>query len=407
MNVIWVTPEYPDPSATGGSAHEFEIIRHLCDDHRIHVIVAMIGETPSSALTDLGVQVTRIPFVAHASPTSKLGVAKALVRAEPTIQYWLFRERLPAIRRAIAAANGDRVDLVHATHGELAPVLTAAPGGTALLLFDSYVRYKQQEFALERVPRRRLKIRIELSRAKSWERRWYQGVDGLAAVTPEDAAVSAALLGRDVNVLPNPIADEFFDPPSTPRESSLVTFVGSLLYPPNSDAINWLTREIWPHVVAQMPEARLRVVGRSGDNADVMTAIRRDVASVGGELVTDAEDIRPYYWSASVVVAPLRFGAGLRNKVIHGMACGAPVVATRVALEGVPVRDGHDVLIRDEAVTFAKAIVRVLQDERLASRLADNGRRVAIQFRSSTMVSRFASWWEDAVRQEGARRSIG
>ncbi len=407
VNVVWVTPEYPDPAATGGSAHEFELIRQLRADHDIHVIVAMIGDTPSSALTDLGVTVSRIEFEAHAAPATRLGVAKALLRAEPTIQYWLFRDRLPLLQRAVSSAEFRDVDLVHATHGELAPVLSSTPAATALLLFDSYVRYKQRELAAETLPRRRLKIAIELSRAKSWERRWYRGVDALAAVTPEDAAASAELLGREVAVLPNPIPDDFFDRPTTPREPGVVTFVGALLYPPNHDAIAWLASEIWPRVIERAPHARLRVVGRSGDNADVMSAVRRAVASVNGELVTDVDDIRPAYWSASAVVAPVRFGAGLRNKVIHAMACGAPVVATSIALEGIPVRVGDDVVVADDAESLANAIVSVIADEQRAATLAKNGLAVAEQLRSSSMAERVAAWWDDAIRHHAALPRTG
>ena len=131
-----------------------------------------------------------------------------------------------------------------------------------------------------------------------------------------------------MTVIENPIADEYFAAPAIARRDDTVVFVGSLAYPPNTDAITWIVQDIWPRVCRQRPDARLVVVGRGDGDSVTVPRMRSLVESVGGTFAVDVPDVRPYYWEASVVVAPLRLGAGLRNKVIHAMACHAPVVAT-------------------------------------------------------------------------------
>jgi len=76
---------------------------------------------------------------------------------------------------------------------------------------------------------------------------------------------------------------------------------------------------------------------------------------------------------ARIAVAPLRYGAGVKGKVNLSMAHGQPVVATSCAVEGMHLRDGEDVLVADEAATFADAIVRLYTDEALWTRLRDAG----------------------------------
>jgi glycosyltransferase involved in cell wall biosynthesis len=85
------------------------------------------------------------------------------------------------------------------------------------------------------------------------------------------------------------------------------------------------------------------------------------------------EDIAPYMDGCRVSVAPLRYGAGVKGKVNMAMSYGLPVVATPVAVEGMHVADGDDVLVASDASTFAEAVVRACSDEALWNRLSARG----------------------------------
>jgi len=85
------------------------------------------------------------------------------------------------------------------------------------------------------------------------------------------------------------------------------------------------------------------------------------------------EDIAPYMDGCRVSVAPLRYGAGVKGKVNMAMSYGLPVVATSVAVEGMHVEAGADVLVADEADAFADDVIRLYGDEELWNRLSANG----------------------------------
>ena len=74
-----------------------------------------------------------------------------------------------------------------------------------------------------------------------------------------------------------------------------------------------------------------------------------------------------------VSVAPLRYGAGVKGKVNMAMSFGLPVVATSVAVEGMHVAAGDDVLVADDAAAFAEAVIRAYRDEPLWNRLSERG----------------------------------
>ena len=111
-----------------------------------------------------------------------------------------------------------------------------------------------------------------------------------------------------------------------------------------------------------------RVVGSGLDEA-----LSRELAGERIEVHGHVADLDPYLDGCRLAVAPLRYGAGVKGKVNLGMAHGQPVVATPVAVEGMNLVDGEDVLVAATAAEFADAIVRLYGDAALWQRLSDRG----------------------------------
>jgi glycosyltransferase involved in cell wall biosynthesis len=150
-------------------------------------------------------------------------------------------------------------------------------------------------------------------------------------------------------------------------------FVGALDYEPNSEAVEWFVREVFPAVRSSVPDARVRVVGRGAER----------VAWVGDQpgvdLVGPVADLGVELAGADASIVPIRVGAGTRLKVVEALANRLPLVTTTVGCEGIEVRDGHDALIRDDADGFAAACVAVLRDGELRQRLADAGAELFVR----------------------------
>jgi GT2 family glycosyltransferase len=143
-------------------------------------------------------------------------------------------------------------------------------------------------------------------------------------------------------------------------------FVGGYRHPPNVDAAMWLAREVWPLV---RDETVVTMVG--SDAPEEVLALESERVHVAGWV----EDLAPLYQSTRVVVAPLRFGAGVKGKVGEALSHGVPVVTTSIGAEGMGLVDGESALIADSAEEFAAAIRRLNIDHVLWTRLSVNGRR--------------------------------
>jgi len=147
-----------------------------------------------------------------------------------------------------------------------------------------------------------------------------------------------------------------------------LVFVGGFRHPPNVGAVRWFVEAVFPRVRARLADVGFHCIG-----GDVPAAVAALAAHEGVTVHGHVPDIAPYMDGARIAVAPLRYGAGVKGKVNLSMAHGQPVVATSCAVEGMHLRDGHDVLVADDADAFADAVVRLYDDEALWNRLAANG----------------------------------
>ena len=149
------------------------------------------------------------------------------------------------------------------------------------------------------------------------------------------------------------------------RRAASPALPGSLEYPPNIDAAQWLATAIAPLVRAAVPATEVRLVGRPGVN--VTQLHQAGVLTVVGEVPTMDDELA----RATVAVVPVRFGSGTRVKILESFAHRVPVVSTTLGAEGLDVEDGVHLLLADEPEEFAAATVRLLGDPALRVRLTE------------------------------------
>jgi glycosyltransferase involved in cell wall biosynthesis len=162
--------------------------------------------------------------------------------------------------------------------------------------------------------------------------------------------------------------------------------VAGFAHPPNVDAAQWLIQDILPRIHVHMPEVPVWLVG-SNPSAEVQ---RR-----GGEkdtvtgYVTDAQML-DFYRSARVAIVPLRFGAGVKSKVVEALNYGIPLVTTPVGVQGMEGLSDQ-LIISDDPDVLAKQTLRLLEDDALWQEFAKIGQTyIAEHFSEQAMKSVFA-----------------
>lgn len=259
-----------------------------------------------------------------------------------------FKERV----REVASAR--TYDVVHVRQLPMAPYASGLrSSGRLLELIDSETLGAER--ALPRTARTRLRARL----AAQVERRAMKGFDVVTTVAEADAARLRQLVPEQrVEVVPNGVDAERFRPQAgvEPVPGSLV-FVGAMSYPPNVAAMRHFCADVLPLLRRSRPDVQVTIVGR-----DPAPAVRELESQAGVQVTGEVEDVRSYLAGASVFVAPMISGSGIKNKVLEAMAMGRPVVATALAAEGLPVTSGEHVVVADGARPFAEAVARLIDD---------------------------------------------
>lgn len=205
---------------------------------------------------------------------------------------------------------------------------------------------------------------------------------------------------RRLATIPIPVDSHYFVPLPDVREATArVLFTGMMDHPPNVDAACFFAQQVLPRVRMTIHEAEFWIVGRNP--APKVTAL----ADLPGVVVTGfVLDIRPCIAQATVVVVPLRFGSGMRNKILEAWAMQKCVVSTQIGAEGLDYQDGVNILIADDAQTMADRVIRIIQEPAWRDQLRTQGRElITVQHHPKKLAHKYyrtvAAIWREKQQQ--------
>ncbi len=312
----------------------------------------------------LGFKVTYLPLdnwlyqPAYLDPLRRAGVECVCAPFDVNLNAYLVRE-------------GHMFDVVHvfrfqALSKALASIKRHAP--QAKLVFNNqdlhYLRVSRQAEVENSEALRR-----EAKSIKAAEIEAMNGADVICTLSSVEKSVldAESLLKKPVAIVPYMI-DLPQQGPGPGAHRKDILFLGGYGHSPNIDAAEWLVRDIWPLVKPHLGDARLILAGANPTQA-VLDLAGRDI-EVPGRI----EDLDPLFERASVFVAPLRYGAGVKGKIYSAFGYGLPVVTTSVGAEGMGLTSGQEVLIADEARDLADAILRLASEPDTWAALASKAR---------------------------------
>jgi glycosyltransferase involved in cell wall biosynthesis len=218
--------------------------------------------------------------------------------------------------------------------------------------------------------------RFELRRTEQYEA-WLVRQFGRVVVTSlADKQALAQLAGLEadggpVSVLKNGVDLDYFRPVLPERRAGAgIVISGKMSYHANVAMALSFVQEIMPLVWDRLPNTKVTIVGK--DPPKQVWALARDSRiSVTGTV----DDIRPYLQTATLAAAPVAYGAGIQNKVLEAMACGAPVVSSPQAVSALDCLPGRDLLVARDPADFSQAILGLLGDPVRRIELGQAGRR--------------------------------
>lgn len=373
MKILMLTPYLPYPLLSGGQIRTYNLLKNLSTKHEI-TLFSLIKDPSEEQYTDkLKSFCKKIVLLKR---TQKPFHLRNILLAAITKYPFLVTRNLPreGMAKIAKELKNEKYDLIHVETFYMMPNIPDTDIPT--LLVEQTIEYLGYLSYVKKLKFKPIKpfLYFDIRKIYRFEKYFWQKADKLISMSNEDKKFIQKEVGQklDIEVVANGVDLDFFNAtykklPADPT----VLFVGTFKWLPNVDAVTFLVEEIWPLILAKMPNAKLHIVGFSPSKKILEYAKQASIQVSGG-----VEDIRDAYGSAHVLLAPVRSGKGTRFKILEAMATGTPIVATPLAVEGLAVEVDKHVLVAKNPQSLADQTVKLLKDSTLQKTLADNGKKL-------------------------------
>jgi polysaccharide biosynthesis protein PslH len=379
MRLLVLTYRLPWHTYTADRYTMLHFVKHFSKRHRITLAAFAESEEEAARADVLKPYCERVEPILLPPLKSRLQGLAGLASSKP-IAVSLYRSRAMAetIQRIVRENQVDLAYVYHLRMGQYLADIDAIPRCIALQPVQTLNLKRFRDHVVH--PLWKLFYTIEHQRMCRYEPSIAAKFDRCLLISEKDRkALDPDQRLQNVFFNPHGLDPDYFAPDaSIPKEPHSIIFHGSMRYQANEDAILYFSREIYPLVKQQVPDARLYVVGLEPPAS--VRALSSDPSITVTGFVPDTRD---YLNRAQVAVDPLRIGAGLQNKVLESMSMGLPVVATCLANEGIGATCEEQIVLADDPSLFAERIVSLFLDEALRKRLGAAAR---------TFIQRNWSW---------------
>jgi glycosyltransferase involved in cell wall biosynthesis len=227
-------------------------------------------------------------------------------------------------------------------------------------------------------------LKILAKQLRNYEISRLNKYDLMTSVTERDAQMLRSYgCELPIHVCPAPYDETALKPDKTKIEFPSLFFIGALDWMPNVEGLEWFLKNVWPKLAAlpllkgNKGDLKFYIAGRNADK--IKLPIMKNV-----EVIGEVDNAYDFMNSKGVMIVPLFSGSGIRVKIIEGMALGKTIVSTSLGAEGIPCKDGQNILIADTAEAFAEKIAKCMNEKIFFTIIGDN----ALQFAKRQFSSR-------------------
>jgi polysaccharide biosynthesis protein PslH len=368
VKILYICHRFPFPPKRGGKIRPFNMIRHLAVNHDVTVASLARSEAEAREGSGIAPYCARFVMTKVSNPVQVLRMVARLPTLAPS-SFGFFRSG--SLSRQISSLlKQERFDLVFVHCSSVAQYVAQVTDVPKILDFGDMDSQKWLEYARYKRAPMSLGYWLEGVKMAREERRLARMFDLCTATTrAEWETLESYGTGVASDWFPNGVDNSYFAPADGSYDADMICFVGRMDYYPNQECMFDFCANTLPLIRKVRPKVKLAIVG-----ADPSPAVRR-LSSIPGVTVTGSvPDVRPHVQRAALMVAPLNIARGTQNKILEAMAMGVPVVSSRIAAGGVDAAAPEHFLVGSEPREYADAVLSILGDPTLRSRLAAAGR---------------------------------
>lgn len=391
-----LTPYLPYPLLSGGQIRTYNLLKKLANKHEVTLFALIKDDSEKQYIDELEKYCSKVKvFKRSKQPFTFKNILKT---AFSTFPFLVIRnhvtETIAAVKKELAT---EQYDLIHAETFYMMPHIPQTQIPT--ILVEQTIEYLGYESFAGKIrwPLIQFLLNLDIKKIIKWEKHYWNSCDKLIVMSEDDKKFIAAAIGHPekIDVVSNGVDTAWFEEKGKklPSDPTLLS-VGTFNWLPNVEAVNFLVNEVWPKVKAQLPTAKLWIVG----NAPTPEVFHYQQTDPNITVTGGIPDIRDAFNGAHILMAPVFSGKGTRYKILEAMASHTPIIATDIAVEGLGVKNGEHVLTCNTAEEMADSAIKLLQDLPLRDKLARNGFK---------FVKENYDWQEISAKLDNIYQEIG
>ncbi len=368
MNILFLSPSIPDSFSR---IRALNMLKVLSRRHSIHLLSFIENESElnkAAAIEEFcsSIETVRLPkWQSYLNCTVNLLTFSGLPFR---VSYFKSGKMHRKVKEAL---KEESIDLVFAKRKRMAQYAESLHVKKVLDLTDCIAMLYERSLSI--IPKRSYPLHwAEAKRLAAYEPRITEKFDRVFVCSPADKDYLEMLAGKkleNVAVVPNVVDLDYYKPKSLKEEQNSILFSGIMHAFVNIDAAQFFAEAIMPLVLEEVPDAKFYIVGPQPPRSV------RKFASENIVVAGKVPSLKDYIEKASVIVVPLRCGAGTRNKILQASALGKAIVSTSLGAEGLEgLENGKNILIADSPQEFAEKVVRVLGDSSQRASLGKNAK---------------------------------
>ena len=370
MKILVLLSRFPLPADKGDKLRAWQQIQGLAEKHQVYVFCTSDEKISDESLRQLkncceDVWVKRI---------SKPGILKRLSFAfgsQIPFQVAYFSSK-PAIREFNWYYRQVKPDVVYCQLARMAEfVADIEPEKLALDYQDAFSKGLERRISLEPKWKKGL-IESEFNRLRAYETKIFERFGKKFIISEQDQGYIQHPSRKEIVILPNGVDVDHYKPEPSAKTIDLL-FTGNMQYEPNVNCILYLVKSVYPLLKEEFPHIQLVAAGKNPASE------LRNLKSSNLQLTGWVDDLRKYYRTARLFVAPMQIGIGMQNKILEAMSMGLPVITSSLANNAIGAKHGKEVWIADSPEKVAEGISYLLNNTELALSLGQSARELMLK----------------------------
>ncbi len=361
--ILFLTSRFPWPLEKGDKLRAYHFIKALSAKADIFLFAVNDTDVTAEQLQALTPYCEEIKCCRVSKIDSAISMAGAIFKPIPFQAAYFSNSR--AVSELKKFTKQFPVDALFCHLLRMGPYATALNMHPAVIDYMDAFSKGMERYAAAAPVWMKPAAKIEAARLAVYEKELFNEFDSHTVISAQDRDCISHPDKSEIVVLPNGVDLEFYTPMNIPKKQELI-FLGNMAYAPNIASVVYTVKKVLPELDKLIPGSRLLIAGAT-PVSDVLD-LSSDRVTVSGWL----DDVRESLASSTIMIAPMLISIGLQNKILQAMSMKIPCVVSSLANNAIGAVHNENILVADTPEEYAAQIARLLKDEELRSRIADN-----------------------------------